>query len=508
MNQWKYGALLGAIVLASPATAQQWREVETAHFVIVSKSRPAEVEKFAERLESYDRLMRMATNIADDRPVKVRIYEVATTADIERALNLTDSGVAGFYNNNSLGPFAVTPTRVGDAGRYFTPELVLHHEYAHHFMLQYFPAVYPSWYVEGFAELIGSSKVMEDGRIGYGMPARHRGADILANWVPLDRLLTSDEVKELDTYGQGWAVTHFMTFDKARSAQFRQYLLALKQGKSRKDAAVAFGDLGALNREARRYMTAGSFIYRPVKVDIARPVIRATRMLPDGEAQVIPQAIAFRDDDLASYRKEGARAKELSFRQRNLAALREKAARFPADPFVQLLLGETEYSLGNHAEAEKAVDRLLAVNPAHERAMVRKSILLSHGAAKLTGAARSAQVARARALAARANRANPDAPLPLLAYYQSFHLVGEKPPAVAVDGLMQAASMLPRDSDVRQLLVDQLAREQRFDEAIFWLTPAANSPHASPLRDAAREQMAKLVAARAARAGAKAAAAS
>jgi len=113
---------------------------------------------------------------------------------------------------------------------------------------------------------------------------------------------------------------------------------------------------------------------------------------------------------------------------------------------------------------------------------------------------------KARALAAKANRANPDAPLPLLAYYQSFNLPGEKPAAVAVDGLMQAASMLPRNSDVRQLLVDQLARDRRFEEAIAWLAPTANSPHASPLRDAAREQMAVLKARLAAAPAAKPAA--
>ena len=497
--------LLLSAVAATPAQAQ-WQEVETAHFVIVSKSKPAEVARFAERLEAYDKLMRMATNVADDGPVKVRIYEVESTDDIERALNLTDSGVAGFYNSNSLGPFAVTPTRVVDAGRYFTPALVLHHEYAHHFMLQYFPAVYPSWYIEGFAELIGSSKLMDDGRIGYGMPARHRGPDILANWVPLEELLTKDQVSNLDTYGQGWAVTHFLTFDSGRSAQLRRYLTDLGRGKSRKEAAAAFGDLAALNREARRYMSAGGFTYRPVKVDVAQPVIKRTRMLPEGEAQLIPQAIAYRDDSLASYRKEGSRAREASFRQRNLEAIREKAVRFPNDPFVQTLLAEAEYAFGNHAQSEAAADRLLGIDPANERAMVRKSILLSHGAAKLSGAARTAQIVKARALAAKANRANPDAPLPLLAYYQSFNLPGEKPAAVAVDGLMQAASMLPRNSDVRQLLVDQLARDRRFEEAIAWLAPTANSPHASPLRDAAREQMAVLKARLAAAPAAKPAA--
>ena len=194
-------SLFAAVAALSLSTAAQaeWREVETAHFRIVTESAPADVEKFAARLESYDRLMRMVTGTKDDKPVKVRIYEVAGLGEVERAVNAPNSGIAGFYDSNALGPFAVTPRKTQGAGRHFTPELVLHHEYAHHFMLQYFPAIYPGWYVEGFAELIGSSKPMDDGRIGYGMPALHRGNDINAYWVPLQELLTKEKVVYLDT---------------------------------------------------------------------------------------------------------------------------------------------------------------------------------------------------------------------------------------------------------------------------------------------------------------------
>ena len=78
--------------------------METAHFRIISESSPAEVEAFAARLESYDKLMRMVTGTKDDKAVKVRIYEVAGLTEVERAINAPNSGVAGFYDSNSLGP--------------------------------------------------------------------------------------------------------------------------------------------------------------------------------------------------------------------------------------------------------------------------------------------------------------------------------------------------------------------------------------------------------------------
>lgn len=490
---------LSALALLLPSAASaEWREVETAHFIIVSESSPDKIEKFAERLESYDKLMRMATNVGEDDPVKVRIYEVGDTGDIELALGVHDTGIAGFYDSNSIGPYAVTPRRTGNSGRYFTPALVLHHEYAHHFMLQYFPAMYPGWYVEGFAELIGSSQVMEDGRIGYGMPAKHRGNEIAAYWVPLTELLTKEKVKFLDTYGQGWAVTHFMTFDKMRAAQFRKYLAAIGKGQSYAEAARIFGDLAELNREARRYVTAGSFEYRPVQVEIAKPVIRRSRVLSEGEAALIPNIIAFRDDDLSFLRKAGAREREDELRQVNLNRIRDKATRYPSEPMAYYLLTEAELAAGNHAQAEAAADRLLAIDPNHVRGLARKSLLLSQSAAALSGQAKSAKVTEARRLAIRANDISKDDPMPLLAFYQSFNLTGEKPTANAVEGLFQVSSLLPRDDRVRQLVVNQLARDGNYDQAIAWLIPVANAPHESPRREAARAQTEQLKAAKAA----------
>jgi len=490
-------ASAAGLFVACPASAE-WREFETAHFRIITESNPTEVEEFAATLESYDKLMRMATGTKDDRPVKVRIYQVAGLNEVEKAVNEPNSGIAGFYDSNTLGPYAVTPKKTTGTGRYFTPELVLHHEYAHHFMLQYFPAIYPGWYTEGFAELVGSSKIMDDGRIGYGMPALHRGNDINAYWVPLQELLTSDKIVYMDTYGQGWALTHFLTFNSKHSVQLRQYLAALGKGKSLAEAATAFGDLADLNKEARRYVTAGSFEYRPVKVDIAQPVIQRTRPLSAGEAALIPETIAFRDSDISELRDSADRSKEQSFREHNLRRIRDEAARYPTDPFALQLLGEVEYAQGHYAEAEAVTDHMLAMRPDDRSSMTLKSMLLSRRSATLTGDARKAMIAKARAMAVKANRADPDDPRPLIAYYQSYNLSGESAPQAALEGLMQAVSLLPRENAPRQLLVDQLAKEGRFDEAIAWLMPVANSPHRSPRRERARQQMEQLKAAKAA----------
>lgn len=486
--------IAAAFSAAAAADTGSWQAAETEHFVIYSKSPRDRVEKLALDLETYDKLMHMATGTPPDPDiVKVRIYEVENTSEVERALGLNNSGIAGFYEGNSLGPFLVTPRTIDvETSPDFTASLVLHHEYAHHFMLQYFPSVYPNWYVEGFAELIGSSKRMKDGRIGYGMPATHRGHDIAADWAPLQDLLVKEKVTYLDTYGQGWALTHFFTFDSERSKQFRAYLDGLRDGKSLKEAAKVFGDLSALNRDARRYVTAGSFGYRPVSVQVAQPVVRSTRPMTAAEIALIPEVVAFRDEPLDEIKKNGDREQELRLRRANLARIREKAALYPSDAFALLFLAEAEYSAGNYTDAEAAADRLLAIDPNNVRGMARKSILLARRSAQLQGAARAAGIAEARQMALKANKLSPNEALPYLAFYESFHLAGETPTAAAVLGLKEAMRMQPLSVVPRTLFVDELARDGFVEQAIDSLMPIANSPHDSPRRQAAREKLAKL----------------
>jgi tetratricopeptide (TPR) repeat protein len=478
---------------AAPARAE-WRAYETAHFILYSESGQKDVHELARRLESIDGLMRMATGLGDANPVKVRIYELDDEREVQVAMGESGTGVAGFYTSNILGPFAVTSRRLTFTGDPFTRDLVLHHEYAHHFMLQYFPAAYPLWYTEGFAELIGSSKFLPDGRIGYGFPAKHRGDAIAYGWYPLKKLflLPPDQIKSFGLYGQGWALTHFLTFSKTRSSQLRQYLQALNAGKSREEAAMAFGDLDQLNREALAYLHAGSLEYRPVLVPIKEPLIENVRTLSAGEADLVPETVAFRNDDLSAIRKDTDRAREQTLRQSNLENIRRKAARHPDDPYALYLLGEAELAAGNADAAEKAADHLLAADSRHVRGMVLKSRAMSQAARHLAGQAREAKAAAARALAVKANQLDTNDPLPLVAFYEGYRAAGLKAPPNALDGLAAAVATLPRDLRFRQMLVDELESQHRWAEAISVLAPVVNSAHKSPLAEAAQQQMARL----------------
>ena len=487
--------LVGAAILCAGTSANaEWRRYETQHFIIYSEAGDAKATERATKLEKIDGLMRMATGLSSEvQPVKVRIYELADNSQVEAALGPDSEGVAGFYASNVLGPFAVTLRRIID-GEDMSPDIVLHHEYAHHFMLQYFPADYPTWYSEGFAELIGASKILDDGRVAYGFPAKYRGGFIGGEWVPVSDILATpvEKVPPYDVYGQGWVMTHFFTFTKGRSQQLRQYLAALQAGRSRADAAKAFGDLESLDRDAHLYVLKGSFDYKPVDVKIEQPVVERVTTVGPAEAALIPETVAFKDYDVRLVKKESDREQELKHRAALLDRIRTKAARYPNDPYALYLLAEAENLSGNSTAAQAAVDRLLSIDPNNVHGLVRKSLLLSDAAAKLSGQGRLDTAAEARALAVKANKTDADEPLTYVAYYQSYHSAGLKAPQDALGALEGALDKLPDNTQVRRTLVEEYASQKRWEDAIMTLEPIANESHDSPLRAEARERMAQL----------------
>lgn len=466
--------LLAATLLLTPAAAcAEWREAETPHFVIWADSSEGELVKFAERLEGVDQLMRKATNTGPDAKVhKVRVFLVNDVDAVRRAYNGKAQDVAGFYTVNEAGPMAVSPRSTGSQSATFSADVVLAHEYGHHFMLQYLTGTFPSWYVEGFAELFSTAAPMGGGKFAYGKAAAHRDYSLSqARWLPVERLMTASygslNAEDTDFYGQSWLLTHYLTLNKTRAPQFRAYLNALSTAQSFEKAATAFGDLAVLNRELRKYLDGASFSYLPVPIT---PVDRAAiklRTLTPGEAAMVPETIGMRDNI------EEDKAKLW------LAAIRAKAARYPADRYAQQLLADAEYVADEFVASAATADKVLAIAPGSADAMARKGMALLRQVKEAEGPARATLVRQARALFGRAYKAAPNKPLALIGNYQSYRASGAKVPIDAVEGLAEAVAIVPQDDGPRMMLVTQLVEDGNIDQAIVYLGPVAFSPHAS-----------------------------
>lgn len=473
-----------ALLPASLAHAE-WREAETPHFKIYGNLSEGQLTRFAERLEAVDSLLRLATATNDNLPpVKVRIFLLETQEDVLRAYGGSNKDIAGFYTVNMHGPLAASPRRLGpdSAGG---ADVILFHEYAHHFLLQYLPAVYPSWVVEGFAELASTAQPMGNGKIAWGKAASHRGYSLTsARWIAVPTLMSSqwEELpKDTDFYGQSWLMAHYLILSDKRPGQLTKYLGLLRSGVDRPEAArQAFGDLATLNRELRIYLEQASFPYRAVPIPKTSAGQIKIRPLTAAEADLIPETVSFRD-----HMRESRRAAYLQ-------GLRTKVAKHPRHPFALQLLADAEYVAEDYKASRAAVDQLLAVAPNHRPGMLRKAMLILKEAEDAdTASAQRAKAAEARKLIVAANKADPEDPQPLIAYYESYRVTGEAVPKVAIDGLMQALGTIPQDSGVRMTLVQALASQGRFAEAAHFLEPIAYDPHPSEESKSAMELLAK-----------------
>jgi hypothetical protein len=467
-----FGIAAAAAAMLAPAAARaEWREAETAHFQIYSDGGEGQLVQYAQRLEGLDELLRKATGTpADLPPTKVRVILFLTVASVRHAYHGHDADVAGFYQVNLQGPIAVSTRGKDKSDDLWGADVVLFHEYAHHFMLAYLPATYPAWYVEGFAEIAATTAMLPGGKMIYGKAADHRATSLsYARWIPVSQLMNATYAsfpKDADFYGESWLLAHYLTFSQERAGQLRRYLGELGAGiGGGKAAADAFGDLGQLDKEVHAYLLAASFPARAVPVSLpAKEAIRI-RALSPAEGDLMPETAAF-DEDL-----------EKAPMTAYLAALQAKAARYPDDPYALRLLADAYYAAGDDAAAGAAADRLLAFAPDSVPGRVRKAMVLLRQAEGAGGAARLAKVAEARKLIVAANKSAPDDPQPLVAYYRSFVAAGERPPTQAVDGLRQAVSTLPQDPEARMLLVSQLIAENKLAEAIYYLGPIAYDPH-------------------------------
>jgi tetratricopeptide (TPR) repeat protein len=464
-------AAFALAMLAPSAARAEWREAETAHFKIYSDGGEGQLVEYAQRLEGLDQLLRAATRIsADLPPTKVRVILFATVEQVRRAYHGHDRDIGGFYTVNMQGPIAISTRGKDSDDETWGPDVTLFHEYAHHFMLEYFPVTYPAWYVEGFAEIASTATLMSGGRIMYGKAANQHGWSLTSSrWVPIPQLIDATYAsfpEDSDFYGESWLLAHYLTFSPARRGQLAKYLAELGAGVPNGQAATdAFGNLDQLSREVRSYLDAANFPARAVPVTLpAKDAIRM-RVLSPGEADVIPETAAF-DQYLG---KEQMTA--------YLAGLQAKAARYPADPYVLGLLADADYAAEDYAAAAATVDRLLAIAPDSVSGRVRKGMLLLHQAEDLDGAARQAKVSEARRLIVAANQAALDDPRPLVAYYRSYVVAGERPPKQAVEGLMQAVSTVPQDPGPRMMLVGEMVNENKLAEAIYYLGPVAYDPH-------------------------------
>jgi hypothetical protein len=473
--------LLAALIAAAPVRAA-WRVAESAHFIIYSEDKPESLRAFAEELERFDAAMRYLRKLeatADSHSNKLTIFQVSNVGAVQKMIGggRGAANVYGFYNGRAGNSIAFVPRRAGSGSSWdLDAQTVLLHEYAHHFMFRNYPAAFPLWFSEGWAEFNATARFVKDGSVDLGMPAGHRAASLFyATPLPLPTLLEADRRKlnaeATDVlYGKGWLLTHYLSFNKARDGQLGAYLLAINKGRPSLAAGTeAFGDLKALDRELDRYKKGRMSYLRIPANQISIAAITLRELSPGADA-IMPVMMQSR------------RGVDAESAKTVLKEARAAAAPYPEDPFVQLATAEAEIDAGNLAQADKAADLVLKAEPANVRALIYKGRV---AIARLTEAdkATAEDWKMARRWFTRANRAEPGAPEPLIHFYTSFAAEGEKPTPNAVEGLRAAIALAAEDDGLRLMLGRQMLVDGKGEDARAALAPVAYHPHGGGLAE-------------------------
>jgi hypothetical protein len=208
-------------------------------------------------------------------PNRLRVFLLSSAGAVGRTAGA--SGVAGYYVPDARGLMLVGTRARGGRGNgdprsarsvaNLDPESILLHEYTHHFMYQYFPAAYPTWYSEGFAEFWGATRFGANDLVEIGLPAEHRFSTFEGlGWLPLERLLRIHNYREAGganvflLYAQGWLLVRYTFENPARQRQMQAYLRLINNGTDYAEAArQAFPDLAAFNSELFSYAGRGRF---------------------------------------------------------------------------------------------------------------------------------------------------------------------------------------------------------------------------------------------------------
>lgn len=491
--------LLSAVALtALPGVAHAaWYQASSKHFVVYDNDSPEKVKAFTEKLERFDKAIRVWHVTPEDNRGPASRVTIFVLDDVDAVQKVYGGrGVAGFYDPRASGSVAFTPR--GDNGGDLSPQAVLFHEYTHHWMLTtWADAGFPYWFVEGFAELHATAIVGADGSYTFGANPLYRrytiGQDNLMPAPDLLRALPTDRMSDGSrdgVYSRGWALVHYLTFDKDRRKDLSDYIGAINSGVSIKEAAKYIGNPATLDAKLNVWVRQPK--YPSARFTVTElPIGPVTiRPLTAGEAAVMPALIMTKR---SVNPKNAGQVVDMA---------RRFAAPYPNDAGAQNELAEAEFdvaslskndadALAGFARAEAAADRALAADPKSIHALVYKGMAQEEIAKrnKVTDAVKW-QAIRRWFLAA--NKIDTEDPEPLRQYYDSFDKAGQKPSANADKALIYAYALAPYDGGLRLQAAKVFLQQGDEKHARVALAPIAYNAEDRALSTKAQKTLAAL----------------
>jgi TonB family protein len=360
-------SLLGAVVLLSSlslAKQQEWVEVRSPNFIVVSNAGEKQARKAAVQFEQIRAVFRQTITIASTHPSPTITVLAVKDEGSMRDL-LPEYWVKG--HAHPAGLFAAQfnqfyaavqlDAQTGNVVPGRSPYEAFYHEYYHTISLPYVPNL-PLWLAEGLAEFFGHTNIEEKSvTMGDDDPlllAELRNTSLIAlnTLFQVDRTSPyyNENNKTSIFYAESWALTHyFMLGDRgAHKSMLLAYLQALASGKTVDEAAsLAFGDLKKLQSDLQKYIHLGTYFHFKFPPPTFSEEELKTRPLS------VPEAQAYRAGFTVARGQPQLAA----------TALQEVVRSDPNLALGHQNLAFAEFAQGQHDKALESVSKAIALDP-------------------------------------------------------------------------------------------------------------------------------------------------
>ena len=252
--------------------AENWIEVRSPHFRIVTDSNEKQGRQIAGQFERMRSLVHVAfpqLQVDYGRPLlvlAVRDKREFQTLEPESLLGKGALQLNGlFVRTTEMNSVLMRLDAEGS-----NPYAVVYHEYTH-LMFSKAPNI-PLWLDEGMAQFYENTELYEKSAALGGANSRHVSLLLQNPQLPLATLFAVDETspyyreKEKGSmfYAESWALVHYLLFRdyEYKTSKVNEYVSLLAQNVDAVTAAVqVFGDLKKLQAALEHYIVQGSFNY-------------------------------------------------------------------------------------------------------------------------------------------------------------------------------------------------------------------------------------------------------
>jgi tetratricopeptide (TPR) repeat protein len=281
-------AFLLAVMTQRAGAAPHWINVSTSHFEMYTPANEHEAQVAMQTFEQVYYFFGKKLSASLDVDSKVRI--IAFNSEKEFKPYRPNEGTFAFYQRGQARDYIV----MQDIQKVHSQAAI--HEYTH-LVIEHLGLQIPVWLNEGLADLYSSLEPYKKDSAMVGRPLEGYAGLINQKWIDWDVLLNVDHnspyYNEKDKmsvfYAQSWLLTHMLDLSPEYSPKFGQFLVAVSNGNSSKDAfqKVYGKSLQDLDKDVRMYVRQQTVRAAIVPVTLPKSDMDAdVAPLPDFEREL------------------------------------------------------------------------------------------------------------------------------------------------------------------------------------------------------------------------------